>query len=70
MLLIGCGQSTIMTQTKIINNKIPNELLILDDINKPNIKSNSDIIKAYIDLFESYESCRIKLNKIKDLNDK
>lgn len=69
MLLIGCGKTTqVVTQTQVITNKIPNSLLELEPLQKPNITNELDIIKAYATLFYSYQECKIKIEKIKELN--
>ncbi|TEY00214.1 hypothetical protein [Campylobacter sp. US33a] len=57
-----------ISQTQTIHQKVPNELLELKILDKPNIKENKDVINAYIELFENYKACEIKLIQIKELN--
>lgn len=61
-------RTQVITQTKVITNKIPNDLLDLEVLNKPNVKNEIDIINAYTDLFYHYQSCKVKITKIKELN--
>ena len=69
MLFLGCGSKTAQINTvSINNNKIPAELLTLEPFEKPEVKSDLDIINAYSILFLHYKQCVIKIEKIKDLN--
>lgn len=69
--MTGCG---IQTQQQLVNNvkiekvKIPDELLKLDKLEKPIIKNDFDILKAYSDLYYNYKKCEININKIRELN--
>ncbi|WP_348518121.1 hypothetical protein [Campylobacter sp. CCS1377] len=57
-----------VNNTEIKTLKVPNELLILERLKKPNAKNEMDILKAYADLFYHYEACKVQINKIKELN--
>jgi hypothetical protein len=67
-LLVGCGNKQIITQTKVEYIKIPQQLLEVEKIQKPIIKTENDIINAYLDLFKNYLLMIDKINAIKRLN--
>ena len=68
LILAGCTNKQIITQTKIEYIKIPNQLLEVEQIKKPTIKTENDIINAYLDLFKNYLLLIDKINAIKELN--
>jgi hypothetical protein len=68
LLMAGCTNKQIITQTQIEYVKIPNQLLEVEQIQKPIIKTENDIINAYLDLFKNYLILIDKINAIKDLN--
>ena len=68
LLMAGCTNKQIITQTKIEYIKIPNQLLEVEQIKKPTIKTENDIINAYLDLFKEYLLLIDKINVIKELN--
>lgn len=68
LILAGCTNKQIITQTQIEYIKIPNQLLEVEQIKRPTIKSEADIINAYLDLFKNYLFLIDKINAIKELN--
>lgn len=66
--MAGCTNKQIITQTKIEYIKIPNQLLEVEQIKRPIIKTENDIINAYLDLFKEYLLLIDKINAIKELN--
>lgn len=68
LILAGCTNKQIITQTQVEYVKIPNQLLEVEQIQRPAIKSENDIINAYLDLFKNYLLLMDKINKIKELN--
>lgn len=68
LILAGCTNKQIITQTKIEYVKIPNQLLEVEQIKRPIIKTENDIINAYLDLFKNYLLLVDKINAIKELN--
>lgn len=68
LILAGCSNKQIITQTQIEYVKIPNQLLEIKQIKRPIIKSENDIINAYLDLFKEYLLLIDKINVIKELN--
>ena len=68
LILTGCTNKQIITQTKIEYVKIPNQLLEVEQIKRPIVKSEADIINAYLDLFKEYLLLINKINAIKRLN--
>lgn len=67
LLFAGCSQA-VVTKTQIVRQKVPENLLILRALNKPVIKDENDILRAYSDLFLHYKECVINIEKIKNLN--
>lgn len=67
-LMAGCTNKQIITQTKIEYIKIPNQLLEVEQIKRPTVKTENDIINAYLDLFKEYLLLIDKINAIKELN--
>jgi PBP1b-binding outer membrane lipoprotein LpoB len=68
LLMAGCTNKQIITQTQVEYIKIPQQLLEVEQIQKPIIKTESDIINAYLDLFKNYLLMIDKINAIKELN--
>lgn len=68
ILMAGCTNKQIITQTQIEYIKIPNQLLEVEQIKRPTIKTENDIINAYLDLFKNYLLLVGKINAIKELN--
>jgi hypothetical protein len=66
--MAGCTSKQIITQTKVEYVKIPQQLLEVEKIQKPIIKTENDIINAYLDLFKNYLLMIDKINAIKELN--
>lgn len=67
-LMAGCSNKQIITQTQIEYIKIPSQLLEVEQIKKPIVKTENDIINAYLDLFKEYLLLIDKINAIKELN--
>lgn len=67
-LFAGCTSKQIITQTQVEYIKIPQQLLEVEKIQRPIIKTETDIINAYLDLFRNYLLIIDKINAIKELN--
>ncbi|WP_245807426.1 hypothetical protein [Campylobacter avium] len=48
---------------------MPAELLSLEELKKPVVENDIDIINAYSTLFLHYKQCEIKIQKIKALQE-
>ena len=68
LLITGCTNKQIITQTQIEYVKIPHQLLEVEQIKRPIIKTENDIINAYLDLFKNYLLLVDKINAIRELN--
>ena len=68
LILAGCTNKQIITQTQVEYVKIPHQLLEVEQIKRPIIKTENDIINAYLDLFKNYLLLVDKINAIKELN--
>ena len=68
LILAGCTNKQIITQTQVEYVLIPQQLLEVEQIQKPIIKTENDIINAYLDLFKNYLLLMDKINAIKELN--
>ena len=68
ILITGCTNKQIITQTQIEYIKIPSQLLEVEQIKRPIIKTENDIITAYLDLFKNYLLLVDKINAIRELN--
>ena len=64
-LLIGCGASRQVVQTKLVRERVPDELLSCKELKKPVARSERDIIIAYVEAFRAYKECILKLEAIK-----
>lgn len=70
-LLIGCGSKTqVITRVTTVPITIPDNMLEKPIIDKPKVSSISDIKKVFIDLKLGYDSCILKLDAIKELNER
>lgn len=68
LILAGCTNKQIITQTQVEYVRIPQQLLEVEQIKRPAIKTENDIINAYLDLFKNYLLLIDKINAIKELN--
>ena len=49
---------------------IPQNLLEIDDLKRPVIKSETDILNAYASLFGEYSKCVVKIKAVNKFNEK
>lgn len=49
---------------------IPQDLLKIEKVKRPIVQSETDILNAYTSLFGEYSKCVIKIEAIKNLNEK
>lgn len=68
LILVGCYDKQIITRTEVKTIEIPSQLLEINQIERPIINDESDIIDAYIDLYKNYLLLVDKINAIKELN--
>lgn len=68
LILVGCYDKQIITRTEVKRIEIPSQLLEVNQIERPLIENESDIIDAYIDLYKNYLLLVDKINAIKELN--
>ncbi|EPC1859723.1 hypothetical protein ACRXIF_001669 [Campylobacter jejuni] len=69
--MIGCGSKTqVITRVTTVPITIPDNMLEKPIIDKPKVSSISDIKKVFIDLKLGYDSCILKLDAIKELNER
>ncbi|MDD5785996.1 hypothetical protein [Campylobacter lanienae] len=68
LLLVGCYDKQIITRTEVKTIEIPSQLLEVNQIERPIINDESDIIDAYIDLYKNYLLLVDKIRAIKELN--
>lgn len=68
LILVGCYDKQIITRTEVKTIEIPSQLLEINQIERPIINDESDIIDAYIDLYKNYLLSIDKINAIKELN--
>lgn len=68
LILVGCYDKQIITRTEVKTIEIPSQLLEINQIERPIINDESDIIDAYIDLYKNYLLLIDKINAIKELN--
>ena len=57
LILAGCSNKQIITQTQVEYVKIPSQLLEVEQIQRPSVKTEADIINAYLDLFKHCNIC-------------
>lgn len=68
LILVGCYDKQIITRTEVKTIEIPAQLLEINQLERPLIENESDIIDAYIDLYKNYLLLVDKINAIKELN--
>ena len=68
LILSGCYDKQIITRTEVKTIEIPSQLLEVNQIARPLITSEADIIDAYIELYKNYLLLVDKINAIKELN--
>ena len=68
LILVGCYDKQIITRTEVKTIEIPAQLLEINQIERPIINNESDIIDAYLELYKNYLLLVDKINAIKELN--
>lgn len=68
LILGGCYDKQIITRTEVKTIEIPAQLLEVNQLERPLIENESDIIDAYIELYKNYLLLVDKINAIKELN--
>ena len=68
LILIGCYDKQIITRTEVKTIEIPAQLLEVNQLERPLIENESDIIDAYIELYKNYLLLVDKIRAIKELN--
>ena len=68
LMLVGCYDKQIITRTEVKTIEIPAQLLEVNQIERPLITSEADIIDAYIELYKNYLLLVDKIHAIKELN--
>ena len=68
LILIGCYDKQIITRTEVKTIEIPAQLLEINQLERPLIENEADIIDAYIELYKNYLLLVDKINAIKELN--
>lgn len=68
LILVGCYDKQIITKTEVKTIEIPSQLLEVNQIERPLIENEADIIDAYIELYKNYLLLVDKINAIKELN--
>lgn len=68
LILVGCYDKQIITRTEVKTIEIPAQLLEVNQIERPLIQNEADIIDAYIELYKNYLLLVDKINAIKELN--
>ena len=68
LILVGCYDKQIITRTEVKKIEIPAQLLEVNQIERPLIENEADIIDAYIELYKHYLLLVDKINAIKELN--
>ena len=68
LILVGCYDKQIITRTEVKTIEIPSQLLEINQLERPMINDESDIIDAYIELYKNYLLLVDKINAIKELN--
>ena len=68
LILVGCYDKQIITRTEVKKIEIPAQLLEVNQIERPLIENEADIIDAYIELYKNYLLLVDKINAIKELN--
>ena len=68
LILAGCYDKQIITRTEVKTIEIPAQLLEINQLERPIINNESDIIDAYIELYKNYLLLIDKIRAIKELN--
>ena len=68
LILIGCYDKQIITRTEVKTIEIPAQLLEINQLERPMINDEADIIDAYIELYKNYLLLVDKIRAIKELN--
>ena len=68
LILVGCYDKQIITRTEVKTIKIPSQLLEINQLERPLITNEADIIDAYIELYKNYLLLVDKIKAIKELN--
>ena len=68
LILSGCYDKQIITRTEVKTIEIPSQLLEINQIERPLIENEADIIDAYLELYKNYLLLVDKINAIKELN--
>ena len=68
LILVGCYDKQIITRTEVKTIEIPSQLLEINQLERPMINDEADIIDAYIELYKNYLLLVDKINAIKELN--
>ena len=68
LILVGCYDKQLISSTQVKTIEIPAQLLEINQLERPLITSEADIIDAYIELYKNYLLLVDKINAIKKLN--
>ena len=68
LILVGCYDKQIITRTEVKTIEIPSQLLEVNQLERPLIENEADIIDAYIELYKNYLLLVDKIKAIKELN--
>ena len=68
LILVGCYDKQIITRTEVKTIEIPAQLLEINQLERPLIENEADIIDAYIELYKNYLLLVDKIRAIKELN--
>ena len=68
LILVGCYDKQIITRTEVKTIEIPSQLLEINQLERPLVTNEADIIDAYIELYKNYLLLVDKINAIKELN--
>lgn len=68
LILAGCYDKQIITRTEVKTIEIPAQLLEVNQLERPLIENEADIIDAYIELYKNYLLLVDKIRAIKELN--
>ena len=68
LILSGCYDKQIITRTEVKTIEIPAQLLEVNQLERPMINDESDIIDAYLELYKNYLLLVDKIRAIKELN--
>ena len=68
LILSGCYDKQIITRTEVKTIEIPAQLLEVNQLERPMINDEADIINAYIELYKNYLLLVDKIRAIKELN--